>query len=646
MNLIPIALKKRTNIFIPLTIFIIALSVRILYLHEIKSSPLFHYPQVDAETYVSIARQIANGEFFHTNSLSFYQPPLYPILLAFIFKTISRDLYLIHLLQFIMGSINCVLIYYLGRLCFNRKVGLLSGLIACFYWPFIYFDGELLIPTLIIFLYLCLLLFLLKYMESGKKSHALLAGFMLGLSTIARPNILIFGWIVCPLFILPLFVRLEGKKNNQIIKMKFVDLAFFLIGSCCIIAPVTLYNWTTEKSFVLISHNGGLNFYIGNSPQNERVIDIRPGEEWDAFTAIPKIENPTIQLTGADFSRYWYRKSLNYIKYHPFDFTKNVLRKSVCFFHAYEFKRNLDIYFFKNHFSRLLRMPLLSFAIICPLALLGMYLARRRSPKILLLLLFILAYGFSVVIFFVTSRYRLPVVPIMIIFASFAILQLIKNINKREIPWISILVLTIAVIFVNVDIFKLRPGPNKLLASEAESWYFVGRALGNQASAESSYETQMVSYNKAIEIMQKSAAFDSSFAYPHTFIGIYKIQIAKNLMTAFETDAHLTKDRISIVNNALRNLDQAEEHFRLARHINFKLTSPLYNLCLALYYRNIIEYNFSDNQCKVVDKNIIRRCDEIDNITDILLQSKQFKKYEKYYRIKKKARLQKEAVIN
>ena len=157
-------------------------------------------------------------------------------------------------------------------------------------------------------------------------------------------------------------------------------------------------------------------------------------------------------------------------------------------------------------------MPLISFAFICPLALLGMWLAKKISPKNLLLLLFILAYGFSVVIFFVTSRYRLPVVPIMIIFASSAIWQLLENFKKRIIPWKSLLILAFVICFVNIDISQLRPTPKKVLSSEAESWYYIGRALGEQASDKNRVDEQILSYNKAIKIMQKSAAIDTTFA--------------------------------------------------------------------------------------------------------------------------------------
>ena len=39
----------------------------------------------------------------------------------------------------------------------------------------------------------------------------------------------------------------------------------FLLGAVLVIAPVTLRNYTIGGDFVLISYNGGVNFYLGNN---------------------------------------------------------------------------------------------------------------------------------------------------------------------------------------------------------------------------------------------------------------------------------------------------------------------------------------------------------------------------------------------
>ncbi|MBN1351068.1 glycosyltransferase family 39 protein [candidate division KSB1 bacterium] len=634
-------LKNQPAAIPPLIICLVALLFRMIYLSELRHSPLFYFPQVDADTYVHLAYQIADGSFFTTNSLSFYQAPLYPFVLAFIFKTVSSDLFWIHLLQFILGTINCVLIYSLGKACFNKSFGVLSGLLASVYWTFIYFEGELLLPTAAIFLDLCFLILFIGYLKKRTIHYAIFSGLLLGLSAIARPNILLFGWLACPLLMLLPSSAIFQKPGSLAAKANFTRIFFFLVSSMIVIAPVTIYNYSVEKSFVLISHNGGLNFYIGNSSPAERTLDIRPGEEWEIFTATPKLENLSIEFTGAQFSGYWYRKSLDWFRQHPSEFIINMAKKAIQFFHAYEFKRNLDIYFFKAHYSKLLAFPFIGFSLIGPLGLLGMFITRRNDLRQLVLIAFVLFYALSVIIFFVTSRYRLPVVPILIIFASSAIVHLVDQFKKREIRWKSLVLLALAACFVNIDFCHFKPDPAKCIASEAESWYYIGRALGERAENEISFDRKTAGYDEAISTMQKSVALDSGFAYPITFIGIYKIDIVKLLLKDLLTANLNSNEYQPLFGKAMTLLQESEAHFRQAHTSDPRLTSPLYNLCLALYYRNIVEFNNPALPGECVRTNIINRCDEIEQITSTLLNGNDFKKFDKFIQLREKARFQK-----
>jgi hypothetical protein len=46
---------------------------------------------------------------------------------------------------------------------------------------------------------------------------------------------------------------------------------------------------------VIVSYNGGINFWIGNNPDSERTVAIRPGRSWDAL-------DKELRLAGADDS--------------------------------------------------------------------------------------------------------------------------------------------------------------------------------------------------------------------------------------------------------------------------------------------------------------------------------------------------------
>jgi tetratricopeptide (TPR) repeat protein len=70
----------------------------------------------------------------------------------------------------------------------------------------------------------------------------------------------------------------------------------------------------------------------------------------------------------------------------------------------------------------------LPFGLIAPLALAGMVLSWRwRNPSAGLLVLFVFSYLASVIPFFVTARFRLPVVPFLLPFAGFALVSIFRR---------------------------------------------------------------------------------------------------------------------------------------------------------------------------------------------------------------------------
>jgi 4-amino-4-deoxy-L-arabinose transferase-like glycosyltransferase len=614
--------QKISNIRNLSGIFLLALAIRLAYLFEYSHSPLFENPQVDAQTYVKLARQIAAGTFFQTNTLSFYQPPLYPFLLAFFFKCGATRLLAFHLFQMVLGAVNCSLIYWLGRQVFNKKVGRFAGILAAVYWPLIYFDGELLVPTIFIFFALCLLICLANYFDRQSRFWLVLAGVSLGLSAISLPNILLFGWLVCPVFIF-----LSDKKS---LRHAWKPVLFFLLSSIILILPVTGYNFLKDRAFVLVSHNGGLNFYIGNSPPEARLIQLRPGEAWETFTATPKRENPAKEFSGADFSGYWYRKSWHEFRQQPGSFFQNFGVKFIQFWHGYEFKRNLDVYFFKNQNSRLLRLPLPEFGWIAPLGCLGLFLSRKMGRKSGLLQAFVFTSCFSVILFFVAARYRLPIAPILMIFGGLAFNHLFEMLRHRNIPWKEISLLVLFFILVNWDFARLRPTPADLQASAAESWYFLARARGDLVYP----EKEIPDFLPALALLEKATTRDPNFAEPHILAANYWVKLAKQRLR-----------QTTLLNPALPDsvaapFLSAENHLRRAAQIDSNLTAPVYNLCLLLYDLNIIDFNFYDRGSGRLYDNIFARAAEIDQLTDRLLQSQQFQKYEKFQTIKEKARLQ------
>ena len=94
-----------------------------------------------------------------------------------------------------------------------------------------------------------------------------------------------------------------------------------------------------------------------------------------------------------------------------------------------------------------------SFGLLLPLAACGAVFARRRRPA-LLLLGFALAYGASLLVFFNLSRLRLPIVPLVIAFGCFGLLEIASRLRRQQLraaaPALFFLLLAYPVVYADV----------------------------------------------------------------------------------------------------------------------------------------------------------------------------------------------------
>ena len=85
-------------------IFGCAFLVRLLYLLEIDSIPLFYNLAGDGRTYDEWGQKIAAGDWLGQGV--FYQAPLYPYFLGFLQVILGHNLWLIRFIQVVLGAIS------------------------------------------------------------------------------------------------------------------------------------------------------------------------------------------------------------------------------------------------------------------------------------------------------------------------------------------------------------------------------------------------------------------------------------------------------------------------------------------------------------------------------------------------------------
>ncbi len=494
----------------PLALFILAYAVRLVYVLQIRDAPYFHVPLVDGPNYFRMAAAIASG-FLTAGRQVFWQPPLYPYFLALLFASVGSRMEAIYAVQAAVGSLSCVLVYRIGRRVFGPRVALLAGGIMALYGPLVLFDAQPLTPVLHIVLVLGGLLMLLRAagiggaavgtralptrdgaegsridrLPSAARRRFWFGGILWGLAAAATPNVLLA---------VPVAAFWAGRRTRAKAALLFV------LGVAMPIAAVTARNALVAGEAVLISSNGGINFYIGNNPDYERTIRLRPGGEFERLAQEP--ENLGIVKASAR-SRYFASRAWRFLRDYPDQALRLYLRKAQALIAGREIPRNQDPYVYR-HESSLFAVLVwrlgvsFPFGVVAPLALAGAFVRRRaRAPGGVaeavpevprggrsLLLLYGAAYALSVLAFFPTDRYRLPLVPVAALFAGDFLAALPDGLRRPR----AIAALLCGLVLFNLD--ALRPSES-YPEEEALNRAYALRSEGRLEEARDAYLTAM-----------------------------------------------------------------------------------------------------------------------------------------------------------
>ncbi len=434
--------RKVLELWVVLAIFLVALTLRVVNILQFKAhDPMFEklLPGFDMYTFQEWGKNILNTHWLDRENTPPLQAPLYPYTLALLMAVFGTNTLWVKLFQAFMGSLSCVLLYIIGKKVFSQRVGAVAALMMSFYGMFLLYESLLLMTTLQTFLYLLSILSLLVAKEKGGILSHLTAGICLGLSIVCSPNIILF----VPLALLWLWlVSRDG------IGRKLGTLAVLVAGIIIMIVPVTLKNYFVGGEKVLISKNGGICFYIGNCYDSIGTITVT-----DSMLRIaPKF----LSMTPREIAQIdWFGKAIEQIKRRPGHFFVMLFKKFVLYWVGYEVPNNVN-YYLSKRFSAVLRLPLLPFWLVFPLAVVGVIASRKEWPKQALLLLFICAYTLSIVAIFVLARFRLPMVPYLIIFAGYAVVWWYDKIKVRE--YRSFALSLIPFVIVGIFSFGTRSG--------------------------------------------------------------------------------------------------------------------------------------------------------------------------------------------
>lgn len=492
---------------LPFGLVAAAFLIRLVYLNQVAAMPTFDHPVMDEQYHVSLAQRIASPAGYGAEP--YYRAPLYPYLFAAFHGLTGHSLYWSRFLQIIMGSLLPLLVLLIGRRLFSERIALWGALLAVVYPTFLYHDVTILITSLKTLLAILLVWQLYRTQERQSSVNFVMAGLLLGLASLARPNFL----VILPVLVVWVWVIIRPQVGWQTAAKRYGLLA---LATILVILPVTIRNYSVSKEFIPIAWQGGFNFFLGNNRQADGWSATAPGLDatWEGgyreAIAIAEAERGR-RLKKSEISDYWYERGLREILADPTHWLGLVIKKARLFIQGYEIPNNEDPYNVRQ-FSPLMSVLLypgglkFPYGLLAPLALVGIGLSFGQWRRYLLAYLFMAGYAGSFLLFFVCARYRQPLIPFLLLFATSAVMQLIAWV--RSSTWRS-LSLALAILL--------------LLGIESNHSLLGLQRSRTEAENQVMFGTVFLDQNKLPEAEQyfrAAVATDGSFAPAHINLAI------------------------------------------------------------------------------------------------------------------------------
>lgn len=354
---------------------------------------------------------------------------LYSYFVAGIYWLFGPHPLLVRLLQaLIIGIIHPLLIFVVGKLSFNSRVGLIAAAITSVYIYFAYYSATLMTEPF----YIAGILAILgtsgwivknanQILENRRKY--LLFAFLLGVATsltiLLRQAFLLFlpflyTWL---LFVL--------RKNYLVPALKMIGINVLIIT--LFILPFTIYNYERFNQFVLLNTNAGFAFYWANHPiygthfegilTQSTYLDLLPKELYG--------------LNEAALDRELLNRGLQFVIQDPLRYFFLSLSRIPVYFMFWPSPHSSIL----SNISRIgsfgVFLPFMIYGLMTTLAKKGEEKVTLHSP-VFLLLLFILVYSLIHIFTWTLIRYRLPIDAVLVLFAAVGFSDLIQKIQQRK----------------------------------------------------------------------------------------------------------------------------------------------------------------------------------------------------------------------
>jgi len=397
-------------------VVLVSLALRLWYAVSILDDPLTTAPFLDAAEYDRWARDLVAGDWGVGEP--YWMGPLYPHLLALTYLLFGPGSLAIVFGQWALTLVNLVLVHRIARPWLGPRGALLATVLYAGYGPPVFYAGVKLMETVLTTLLLLVAWQTQRALDDPRRGRWLLLGVLVGVCGLARGNAL--GLLA----LLPLLLWPRSEAGHH---ARWRLTAWLWLGAALMVLPVTVRNVVVGRDLVLLTSNSGVNLMYGQQASYQGrfgPLTETPQYEFDPSGQTLLEHQEGRQLRPSQVSREMTRQALRRLTDEPAAMAVHYGRKVYRFWNGDELPQIYSWNFWRDRTAALRAYPVPAVLLLAG-GLLGGVLLEPRARRVWLVL--VGGWFVSLVPFFPTARYRLPIMGLLAIAAAAAALTITRH---------------------------------------------------------------------------------------------------------------------------------------------------------------------------------------------------------------------------
>jgi 4-amino-4-deoxy-L-arabinose transferase-like glycosyltransferase len=383
----------------------------------------------DEIDYHRLATSLSQGEGYRIDGHpTCRRPPLYPYELSILYRAFGPSPTAGRILQIVLGMLVVYLVYRVAGRYFDERVGLIAAAIAALNPFLIMMSGYLLTEnTYVVLLLLALLITPTPAYVNGPLRLVLISSAIMAAAALARPTGL-------PMALWMLFAGLLFGGGTLLYRARncaYAAALFFVL-----LLPWLLHTHEVVGGWVGLTSHGGLTFYQGN---NQRVVDVPHYRGGVApLDGLPHAKE-IAAMSELERERFTRAKALEFLRDN-----KRLIPKLAWWKFARFWRLRSDAGLsgvrsgwwwnrdsFLGRLASTFDVGFLYAIVAFPLFIAGVLLTRSRWRELMFPYGVAVAHTAVALVFFGSIRGRVPVEPVIAVFAAVTLARLYHRFRRR-----------------------------------------------------------------------------------------------------------------------------------------------------------------------------------------------------------------------